>query len=91
MNFATRPNFKDMATKEIIGISVFTRYNNKTYRVDDIAWDKNPTYEFEKGEEKISLINYYKQHWNLTIKDMKQPLLVHCSKTKLPQGGVSNI
>ena len=86
-NFGNRPNFKDMVTKEVIGISVFTRYNNKTYRVDDIAWDKNPTYEFEKGEEKISLINYYKQHWNLTIKDMNQPLLVHCSKTKLPQGG----
>ena len=50
MNFATRQNFKDLATKEVIGISVFTRYNNKTYRVDDIAWDKNPTYEFEKGE-----------------------------------------
>ncbi|XP_003704269.1 argonaute 3 [Megachile rotundata] len=87
ITFGNKPNFKDAITKELIGMSVFTRYNNKTYRIDDIAWDKNPTYEFEKGNEKISLLNYYKLHWNLEIKDSKQPLLVHCAKTKLPTGG----
>lgn len=79
-----------MVARELIGLSVFTRYNNKTYRVDDIAWDKNPSYVFAKGEDQISLIDYYKQHWNLQIKDKDQPLLVHCAKRRLPTGEVSN-
>nr|ACV84373.1 argonaute Ast1 variant [Apis mellifera] len=45
MKFGGKPNFKDIIIRELIGLSVFTRYNNKTYRIDDIAWDKNPTYE----------------------------------------------
>ncbi|XP_033328474.2 argonaute 3 [Megalopta genalis] len=86
MSFGQKPNFRDLVTKEIIGLSVFTRYNNRTYRVDDIAWDKNPTYVFEKGEDKISLLDYYKQHWNLQIQDAKQPLLVNCAKIKTTTG-----
>ena len=23
------------------------RYNNKTYRIDDIDWDRNPSFQFE--------------------------------------------
>lgn len=90
MKFGGKPNFKDIIIRELIGLSVFTRYNNKTYRIDDIAWDKNPTYEFDKGTDKISLINYYKLHWNLEITDNGQPLLVHCAKNKLSTGEVSN-
>nr|XP_034178827.1 piwi-like protein 1 [Osmia lignaria] len=86
ITFGNKPNFKDAITRELIGLSVFTKYNNKTYRVDDIAWDKNPTYTFDKGGNKITLLNYYKYHWNLEIKDTKQPLLVHNGKTKLPTG-----
>ncbi|XP_043528793.1 piwi-like protein Ago3 isoform X2 [Frieseomelitta varia] len=86
VKFGGKSNFKDSILKELIGLSVFTRYNNKTYRVDDIAWDKNPTYEFEKGTEKISILDYYKYHWNLEIKDMNQPLLVHCENFKSSTG-----
>ncbi|KOC71336.1 Piwi-like protein 1 [Habropoda laboriosa] len=86
MRFGSKPNFKDAVMREIIGLPIFTRYNNKNYRVDDIAWDRNPTYEFDKEGEKISLIHYYKHHWNLEIKDRNQPLLVHCAKRKLPTG-----
>ena len=37
------------------------RYNNKTYRIDDIAWDKNPQSTFldHKGNA-ICFIDYYK-------------------------------
>lgn len=36
------------------------RYNNKTYRVDDIDWDTKPTNKFKlsRGEE-ISYNEYY--------------------------------
>ena len=41
------------------------RYNNKTYRIDDIKWDKFPTDTFPlrmRGEEReISFVDYYRQ------------------------------
>ncbi|XP_078032612.1 argonaute 3 [Augochlora pura] len=85
-NFGERPNFRNLVMKELIGLSVFTRYNNRSYRIDDIAWDKNPTYVFEKGGNKISLLDYYKQHWNLQIQDVNQPLIVNCQKIKTTTG-----
>ncbi|XP_015435160.1 PREDICTED: piwi-like protein 1 [Dufourea novaeangliae] len=86
VNLGSKPNMRDLIMKELIGLSVFTRYNNKSYCIDDIDWDKNPTYVFEKGDAKISLLDYYKQHWNLQIKDTQQPLLVNCAKTKSSTG-----
>ena len=38
------------------------RYNNKTYRIDDISWDSSPlaTFRLRNGEE-ISFVDYYKR------------------------------
>ena len=37
------------------------RYNNKTYRVDDVAFDQNPkcTFTFHTGEQ-MSYVDYYR-------------------------------
>lgn len=45
----------------IVSVLISYRYNNKTYRIDDIAWDKCPESKFEyvNGEE-MSYIEYYK-------------------------------
>lgn len=53
-------NFQAEVAKALIGCVVLTRYNNKTYRIDDIAWDKNPKdkFVFHSGEE-MSYIDYY--------------------------------
>lgn len=40
----------DKANREIIGQIVMTRYNNKTYRVDEIDWKKRPIDTFEVSE-----------------------------------------
>ncbi len=38
------------------------RYNNKTYRIDDIDWNKNPNDTFELHDKsKISFFDYYKK------------------------------
>lgn len=43
-----RHNFQNECRREIIGSIVLTRYNNRTYRVADIDFSKNPdTYKFE--------------------------------------------
>ncbi|XP_066589272.1 piwi-like protein Ago3 [Prorops nasuta] len=78
--------YKDAIVNQITGTSVITRYNNRTYRIDDIAWDKNPMTTFERKKEIITLVDYYKQQFNIRIQDIKQPLLVHRSKIRLSNG-----
>ena len=35
-------NFHKQVEKVLLGAIVITRYNNKTYKIDEIAWDKSP-------------------------------------------------
>jgi len=42
------------------GVIIIYRYNNKTYRIDDIAWDHTPNNTFTKGDTEISFKNYFK-------------------------------
>ncbi|KAH7959167.1 hypothetical protein HPB49_009136 [Dermacentor silvarum] len=71
-----RGNYKDEAVKAVVGCIVMTRYNNKTYRVDDIDWTKNPQQTFETKEGPITYLKYYKDHYQKDIRDLNQPLLV---------------
>ena len=52
--------------------SSFSSYNNKTYRVDDIKWDKYPNHTFHgriKGVERdISYVEYYEEVYCNSIK-----------------------
>uniref|UniRef100_A0A8C5I0Z8 Piwi domain-containing protein n=1 Tax=Gouania willdenowi TaxID=441366 RepID=A0A8C5I0Z8_GOUWI len=59
--------FADMCTKELVGCIVLTKYNNKTYRVDDIAWDHTPNNTFVKGDTTISFKKYFKDVKSITI------------------------
>ena len=53
------------------------RYNNSTYRIDEIAWDKHPSDEFEgRKNEKISYLKYYADKFNKAILDLKLSLIV---------------
>ena len=53
------------------------RYNNSTYRIDEIAWDKYPSDEFEgRKNEKISYLKYYADKFNKAILDLKLSLIV---------------
>lgn len=80
----SRQNYKDMAKKALVGHVVLTRYNNKTYRVDDVDFDKNPKSTFKKGDIDIPYSEYYKQQYGLNITDMGQPLLIHREDVRLP-------
>ncbi|XP_072051349.1 piwi-like protein 1 [Amphiura filiformis] len=69
--------FKEECTRHIVGTIVMTRYNNRTYRVDDIAWDKNPmsTFQYHNSEE-MTFADYYRKTYEKEITDMGQPLLI---------------
>ncbi|XP_010132094.1 PREDICTED: piwi-like protein 1 [Buceros rhinoceros silvestris] len=69
--------FRDVCAKELIGLTVLTKYNNKTYRIDDIDWDGNPQCTFIRADgSEISFMDYYKMQYNEVISDLNQPLLI---------------
>ncbi|XP_077500664.1 piwi-like protein 1 [Amblyomma americanum] len=86
------PNYKDECVKRVAGCIVMTPYNNKTYRVDDIDWNKNPACTFETKEGSKTYADYYRDQYERHIRDMHQPLLVVRPKEKdLRAGRTQNI
>lgn len=53
-------DFKTKSEQALLGATVLTKYNNKTYKIDDIKWELNPQTTFDRNGEQISLIQYYK-------------------------------
>ena len=78
-----KDNIHVNAQKALMNSIVLTRYNNKTYKVDDIDFEKNclSTFIDYNGHEK-TFMEYYKTHYGLDIKDPKQPLLISRAKRK---------
>lgn len=56
----SKQNFHDECAKELVGNIVITRYNNRTYRIDDIEWDKSPNDTFPLMDgTKTTFVDYY--------------------------------
>jgi len=72
----------------IIGTSVMSEYNNKTYRIDDIDENVSPLSTFVKKDgSKITYMDYYKEKWKLTIYSVNQPMLITKNKRSIRQFG----
>lgn len=81
-------NFKTAVCNQLIGQTVMTMYNKRTYKIDDIAWEEKPSDEFElKDGKKTSFKDYYYEHYKIQIKDSGQPLLISNPKAKDKRGG----
>ncbi|XP_075063228.1 piwi-like protein 2 [Mixophyes fleayi] len=79
----SRENFQDEVMKQLVGSIVITRYNNRTYRIDDIEWNKTPKDVFTMSDgTNISFLEYYSKNYGITIKEVDQPLLVHRPKER---------
>lgn len=69
--------------KEIVGSIVLTDYNNNTYRVDDVDFNKSPKDTFQKRNgESIAYKTYYEDKYKLIIKDENQPMLISNAKAR---------
>ena len=75
---------KDQVSKDLIGTSILTKYNNKLYRVDDILWDKHPgTTTFEKTDGRtMNLCDYMREQYGLDVSMADQPLLLSRAKKR---------
>lgn len=68
-------------SKAIIGQTVLTDYNNRTYRIDNVDYGKTPQSKFpHKNGEEISFVEYYKNRYAINIRDVNQPILVSYCK-----------
>lgn len=79
----SRDHWKDMARKSVIGSVTLTRYNNKSYRIDDIDFNMKPTHTFKKGDKDVSYAEYYKSEYNITIQDLNQPMLISRKEVRI--------
>jgi aubergine-like protein len=70
-------DYQELARKELINKLVLTRYDNRTQRIDNIDFTLTPS-TFTLDNE--SLIDYYLNKFDITIKDPDQPLIVYCPR-----------
>jgi len=92
----SRSEVAEILKKELIGQIVLTRYNNKTYRIDDVDVDCSPSSNFDtinngvKGKTKYE--EYYQGRYGITITEREQPMLVSYPKKKdINKGMTTNI
>ncbi|XP_050528664.1 piwi-like protein Siwi [Daktulosphaira vitifoliae] len=72
----------------VIGTTVMTKYNNETYRIDDIDENSDPSSTFSKKDgSKMSYNQYYQEKWNITIRGGRQPMLISKNKKSVRQFG----
>uniref|UniRef100_A0A9L0KIE8 Piwi like RNA-mediated silencing 4 n=1 Tax=Equus asinus TaxID=9793 RepID=A0A9L0KIE8_EQUAS len=75
--------FTQTCERQLIGLIVLTRYNNKTYRIDDIDWSVKPTHTFQRRDgTEVTYVDYYKQQYDIALSDLNQPVLVSLLKSK---------
>merc|ERR1712112_564610 len=68
-------NYRRSCEKALLGTICMTKYNNRTYKIDDINWDMTPASTFTWRERDVSYARYYEEKYNKKLKDMKQPLM----------------
>lgn len=73
-------NYRAIVERELIGRIVMTNYSNRPFMVTSINWNMNPNSTFDRrsaaGKSKsITYAKYYKEQYDLTVRDMVQPLL----------------
>lgn len=54
-------DFKKAFEERVLGTTVLTAYNNKTYRIDDMRWDMKPSDTFETKNGPETFLAYYKR------------------------------
>lgn len=62
------PDFRQKATKLLVGGTVLTLYNKKVYRIDDIDFNSSPMNEFtDHTGAAMTYVSYYEKRWNRQV------------------------
>ncbi|CAH1733066.1 unnamed protein product [Aphis gossypii] len=83
------PNWMITFKMSVIGSIVLTKFNNKTYRIDDIDEESNTRSTFLKQDgSSISFIDYYKEKYGINISNQQQPMLISKKKMSFRNEGM---
>ncbi len=66
--------------KQLVGATVMTSYNKRTYKVDEIDFNMSPRNTFSVQEVETSYVDYYKTKYDAKITDFNQPVLISIDK-----------
>ncbi|XP_055592753.1 protein piwi-like isoform X3 [Uranotaenia lowii] len=87
-----RGNFRDNFTRMVLGTVVMTTYGtNKTYTISDVDYNLTPESSFETKNGSLSFMAYFKEKYNITIRDPRQPMLVSRSKPRDIRAGLPEL
>ena len=79
-NEARGRDYEREVTDAVVGQDIVTTYNKRTYRVDDIAFDRTPDSTFtlmSQGEEfHVSFADYLRSQHKVDVLEANQPMLV---------------
>lgn len=73
--------------KGLVGCTILTSYNKRTYKVDDIDFTMSPKDSFkidavqedEEGKE-VTYAEYFKSKYAAEVTDMNQPMIVNVNQ-----------
>ncbi|XP_035789141.1 protein aubergine-like [Anopheles albimanus] len=83
---AYKENFK----RTIIGSVVMCTYNSKSYKITDVDFNTTPSSSFSKKDGgSITFMQYFKDTYNVTIRDPMQPMLVSTPTTRMQRSGIT--
>ncbi|CDW80416.1 macronuclear development protein 1 [Stylonychia lemnae] len=76
-----RGDLREEIKKTLIGTTVMTIYNKRTYKVDDIEFNKSlyDTFQQEDGTE-ITYQDYFRKKYSKNISDPNQPVIVNVNQ-----------
>lgn len=71
-------NYRDVIRSQLIGKLVFTGYNHRCYRIEDVNFDKNPrsTFFCRERQAEITFLEWYQTKKGISIVEPSQPLLL---------------
>lgn len=76
-------NWKDNYKRMVLGTVVMANYGkNLTYTVNDVEFNSSPESSFETSNGKITFLQYFKEQYNIIIRDPRQPMLVSRAKPR---------
>jgi aubergine-like protein len=70
-------DWQEAISEGMVGCTVVTRYNQKTYKIDRVDFGMSPETTFDKQGTQTSYSAYYKEKYNEGINDPNQPLLIN--------------
>ena len=75
------PDLKEEVLRALVGLTVMTPYNKRTYAITDVDFEGTINDEFELADgSRLSYANYFRNKYGVLVREQGQPLLVHTSR-----------